>query len=314
MIVLNDSASESPDVSVLIPTYNRIRMLPEALNSVLSQDFEGSVEIIVVDDHSPDATAGMIRQKYPDIQLVRLDSNIGNYAARNVGLSRARGKYVAFLDDDDLWERSYLRTQVDSIRNQSRTFAVSGLLMLDMDSNRKTAVTQEPDLATYSSPVHQLLIQNFIYTPSSTVFPRVVLDEIGNFDSNVRMGGDADLYIRCLLKNIAPTFTKLPLAIWRVHRQGKLTDVDNFQRANQVRRIEKYYERLSDSGIGPKQKVYAELDSHLARRYLFQRRFSKWFLCSLRCGTRGYPGLMMKNVFRDVRSALHAVLKGSSRS
>src|SRR5687768_2408040 len=111
MILLKASASESPDVSIIIPTYNRLSMLEEALGSVLSQEFDGSVEIIVVDDHSQDGTSDKIRQEYGAVHVIQLEENIGNYAARNLGLTRARGKYVAFLDDDDLWEPTYLRTQ-----------------------------------------------------------------------------------------------------------------------------------------------------------------------------------------------------------
>ena len=64
------TTAPAPDVSVIIPTYNRIAMLKEALASVLEQTFAGTVEIIVVDDNSQDGTPSTIREQYPDIYLI----------------------------------------------------------------------------------------------------------------------------------------------------------------------------------------------------------------------------------------------------
>src|SRR5262245_8210926 len=94
-----------PLVSVIIPTHNRVGPLQEALASVYAQEGEGKLfdlEIIVVDDASSDATPQALRG-YPDIRYIRLDKNHGLSGARNVGIKASTGKYIAFLDDDDLW-------------------------------------------------------------------------------------------------------------------------------------------------------------------------------------------------------------------
>ena len=89
-------------ISVIIPTYNRKKLLPRALDSVLKQTVQ-DFEILVVDDASTDGTEAMLKERYADarIRYERLPSNQGVHAARNGGLDLARGEYVVFLDSDD---------------------------------------------------------------------------------------------------------------------------------------------------------------------------------------------------------------------
>jgi len=91
----------SPFISVIIPTYNRWPWVGEAVQSVLAQSYR-SFELIVVDDGSTDVTAQEMGKFAGDLRLVR-QSRRGVAAARNRGVTLARGKYIAFLDSDDLW-------------------------------------------------------------------------------------------------------------------------------------------------------------------------------------------------------------------
>ncbi len=98
----------TPTFSVVIPTYNRARLLPRAVESVLRQRFQ-DFELIIVDDASPDATPQAVAAfDDPHIVYVRKDENGGNAAARNAGIRRARGRFVAFLDDDDVYLPHFL--------------------------------------------------------------------------------------------------------------------------------------------------------------------------------------------------------------
>ena len=97
------SSSERPLVSVVIPTYKRAYLLRKAIVSALAQEEAGELfqmEIIVVDDCSPDDTAQVVAE-FPAVQYLRLDQNRGASGARNAGIKRAKGKYIALLDDDD---------------------------------------------------------------------------------------------------------------------------------------------------------------------------------------------------------------------
>ena len=92
-------SSESPLVSVVIPTYGRPQWLPEAVESVLAQTVQ-DFELIVVDDASPDPVS---LAPHPKVRLLRRDANGGAAAARNTGVEAARGRLLAFLDDDDVY-------------------------------------------------------------------------------------------------------------------------------------------------------------------------------------------------------------------
>src|SRR3989304_6203052 len=100
-----------PKVSVIIPSYNRLPMLKEAVGSVLAQDFE-DFELIVVDDGSTDGTAEEIKRYGGRVRLFQHSENRGVSAARNKGILHVRGKYLAFLDSDDLWVKEKLKIQV----------------------------------------------------------------------------------------------------------------------------------------------------------------------------------------------------------
>jgi glycosyltransferase involved in cell wall biosynthesis len=108
---------QKPLVSVIIPTHNRAQLLEEALLSVLAQERAGEefdLEILVIDDASSDNTPEVVR-KYPQVQPIRLETNHGEGGARNFGIRASQGKYIAFLDDDDLMLPDRFKLQVPAM-------------------------------------------------------------------------------------------------------------------------------------------------------------------------------------------------------
>lgn len=103
--------SQAPLFSVIIPSYGRPRFLREAVDSVLAQTVE-DFECIVVDDATPEP---LEVPQDPRVHLVRRETNGGHAAARNTGLQRARGRYVTFLDDDDLYSPDRLAMALDGV-------------------------------------------------------------------------------------------------------------------------------------------------------------------------------------------------------
>ena len=99
-------------ISCIVPVYNGERYLAETLQSILGQRV-GPLEVIVVDDGSTDGTAGVARRFGSAIRVLH-QTNAGPAAARNLGLSEARGDFVAFLDADDLWKPDKLARFEDS--------------------------------------------------------------------------------------------------------------------------------------------------------------------------------------------------------
>lgn len=108
-----------PLVSVVIPTYNRAEFLPRAVESVLRQTVD-DFELIVVDDASTDDTEAVVeRFDDPRVEYVRHGTNRGGSAARNTGIERSSGEYIAFLDSDDEWYPRKLERQVEELRSRS---------------------------------------------------------------------------------------------------------------------------------------------------------------------------------------------------
>src|SRR3712207_3634410 len=94
----------TPLLSVVIPTWNRARLVCEAVASALAQGAEGSVEVVVVDDGSTDGTCDALASRFGDsVRVLRTEGRRGPGAARNLGVRASRGELIGFLDSDDLW-------------------------------------------------------------------------------------------------------------------------------------------------------------------------------------------------------------------
>ena len=107
-------ASSRHEISVVIPTYNRSLFLPKALDSVYNQTYP-AFEVIVVDDGSSDNTLPKLSLHFPQVTWVS-QSNHGVSHARNQGIQKARGEWIAFLDSDDIWHPQKLERQIDFLK------------------------------------------------------------------------------------------------------------------------------------------------------------------------------------------------------
>src|SRR4051794_2611310 len=121
----------APEVSVVIPTKDRCALLRRTLAMVGDQR-DVTLEVVVVDDGSTDATARVLAG-WPDdrVRALRHEAARGVAAARNSGLAAARGAWVGFLDDDDLWEPSKLRRQLDAAAAAGARWAYTATLVVD---------------------------------------------------------------------------------------------------------------------------------------------------------------------------------------
>ena len=111
--------SLSPLVTVIIPTYNREKKLPDAIESALNQTYTNT-QIIVVDDGSTDGTANLIK-KYPRVEYYYKE-NGGQASARNEGLKHAKGTIIASLDSDDIWYPDFLKICVEKLERDQLDF------------------------------------------------------------------------------------------------------------------------------------------------------------------------------------------------
>lgn len=184
----------TPLVSVVIPSYNRGYCIKACIDSVLAQTL-GDFEIIVVDDASSDDTVAQVAAMAdPRIAYVALASNQGGAVARNTGIRRARGEFIAFLDSDDLWLPDKLAKQVDGLRRLGPGCGLSYTWLACVDDDGAETLRIHPDID--GDCFEQMLVSNFIGSFSNLVVRRDLLVEAGGLDEAFRSCQDWDLFIR----------------------------------------------------------------------------------------------------------------------
>ncbi|MBI3982823.1 MAG: glycosyltransferase family 2 protein [Gemmatimonadetes bacterium] len=182
-----------PTVSVIIPTYNRVALLREAIDSVRRQTFR-SWELIVIDDGSTDNTGAFLAElAEPQLRVLRTEHSGNPARVRNVGLAEARGQYVAFLDDDDLWQPEKLEVQMGLLRTGGCRWSYTGFVRVNALGERFWQTT--PDRIYCGSILEKLLgVQAAIALPT-VVAERRLIDNVGRFDENMRTREDYALWL-----------------------------------------------------------------------------------------------------------------------
>lgn len=183
-------------ISVIIPTHNRADILPRAVKSIQNQTMPVD-EIIIVSDGSTDDTNEVVKKMQLEdgrIQLVSYyPGHNGNYA-RNQGVGRATGDYIAFLDDDDEWlpKKTELQMKVfEENKKVGLVYSAQHCIFVDSDVHYVTKPSWQGDLSK------QIFIHNDIGTPSQVILKKSVLEEAGIFDLALGALQDYDLWIRC---------------------------------------------------------------------------------------------------------------------
>lgn len=187
----------SAEVSVVIPTHNRSALVVRAVKSVLSQTYS-DLECIVVDDASSDDTAERLRQIADDrLVCVHHESPRGASAARNTGIQLAKGRYVAFLDDDDEWLPHKLDRQLSVLKNAPDNV---GLVYCWMDYQDEGGFQKSlrPSLRGYIFA--DVLDTQPIGNSSTLLVRRNVIADVGPFDESLPRGNDGDFIRRICQK------------------------------------------------------------------------------------------------------------------
>lgn len=189
-----------PQVSVIIPTYNRAQLIRETLSSVFAQTFR-DFEVIVIDDGSTDDTLDVLNEYSNGIELYRI-SHSGQAAARNIGLQRSSSEYVAFLDSDDIWDVRFLEAMTRVLGNSPG----AGFAFCDYGTFDERGIIRESFLPTehkIRGDIFARLLQvNFICT-GALLIRRTCFDEIGGFDPQLPVVEDWDLWLRLARKFMA---------------------------------------------------------------------------------------------------------------
>lgn len=183
----------APKVSVVIPTYNRSRLLVRAVDSVLQQTYQ-DFEILIVDDHSTDDTKERVAELSDGrIIYVHHDGPRGGSAARNTGIKNASGEYIAFLDSDDEWYPVKMEKQSHLFADPSIDISYTGFQRVDQVSG-KAYETVLPRCG--GNVAHRLWLDNCVGTTSTVMMRKKCLLDVGGFDESLPQSQDWDLWIR----------------------------------------------------------------------------------------------------------------------
>ena len=180
-------------LSIIIPTFNRVELLPRAIDSVFAQSSlpAESYEVIVVDDGSTDGTSQLIQQRYPAVKLVS-QANKGVSAARNFGLRQASGEWIALLDSDDEWLPNKIEKQFERLKDSGlqvchteEIWVRNGVRVNQMNKHEKAG----GDIFARCLPL-------CVMSPSSIVIHREIFEAVGLFDESLPACEDYDLWLR----------------------------------------------------------------------------------------------------------------------
>lgn len=206
-------------ISVVIPTYNHVRFLSDAIQSALRQSYP-AVEIIVIDDGSTDNTHTLVETFGDQVRYI-WQENRGLSGARNTGITAARGEYIALLDADDFWEPTYLATVHATLAADHRLGAVyTGLQFV----NSKGEHLPQPCVATVPrDQLYDRLLDGEFFAPSAVLVRRACFEQVGLFDETLRASEDWDMWLR--VAQVYP-FAGLaqPLLNYRVHGNNMSAD------------------------------------------------------------------------------------------
>ena len=255
----------TPDITVVIPTYNRAAYLREAVDSVIAQDFQGRIEIALVDDGSTDDTPGAIRQyaeRFADpagrIRVIALHQrNQGQAVARNLAIANTTAPLIAFLDDDDVCEPGRLREQAAVFSGEPGVGLVhTSFRYIDERGTFTDAGPQRLDNALDGSCVRVLLDEMLVIF--STVMARrsvveaVAADEPHGlaFDPQWVRAQDYDFVLR-IARRSAFRFLRQPLLSYRLHGGNHAMAGANLKRTYGFHcRVQMDFARRHGAGIG----------------------------------------------------------------
>lgn len=180
-------------VSIITPSYNSSRFVRECIDSVLAQTYQ-NWEMIIVDDCSTDGSADLIRDiisEEPRIRLVALDKNVGAAEARNIAIAMAKGRFIAFLDSDDIWIPEKLEHQIGFMETNGYAFTFGAYIPISEDGSDEYKSIQAPAWIDYDG-----YLKNTIIGCLTVVIDR---EQTGNFSMpKIRSSHDMALWLEIL--------------------------------------------------------------------------------------------------------------------
>jgi glycosyltransferase involved in cell wall biosynthesis len=208
-------APKVPLITVILPTFNRLQYLPDAVASIFAQTFQ-DWELLIADDGSDAPTRAYLQtlEDPPRIRLIQLTHTGKPAMVRNAALREARGEYVAFMDSDDSWMPQKLSTQMAALRGQDDcAWSHTNFLLVDVHGGGSREMP-----AADGWILGRLLKTETVVALPSVMASRALLNRVGNFDESLTMCEDYDLWLRLAAHSRVAAIAE-PLTVVRRHAE-----------------------------------------------------------------------------------------------
>ena len=242
-------------ISVIIPAYNREKLLPQTLESLLRQTFPAE-EIIVVDDGSTDRTATVAESFGKPVRVIH-QKNSGPAAARNRGFLESRGEFIHFFDSDDLALPNKHEVQVKILRESGADIAYGPWIkgcMSDSSFVPENQILQQRGLP--KDNLIKALLTNWSIVPHACLFRRAIVEKIGGFPKELFVAEDQLMFLRCLLAGAWVVHSPHTLELYRTNDPGKITASNAAAKSRHAREWARFLLMARDEclshGIDPK--------------------------------------------------------------
>jgi len=303
----------APQVSIVLPSYNRVQYLRHAVDSVLAQTFQ-DWELLVADDGSGAETASYLTEldTLPQIKVLRLAHSGNPSVVRNAALRAARGAYVAFLDSDDLWLPTKLEMQIAMHRScAARRWSYVAMERIHEDGSLMQGEPQRPTPA--GAIFEQLLTLVADVSLSSVVAERALLQQVGCFDEGQQFFEDIDLFLRLSLHSDVSVVTQ-PLVRMRSHAQHYSADRMGMHegRARLLDKMQPFAEQLGMGAILRRQQDRNNADVARLHAVAGRRREALRWLWRARAGA-WHEGRWWRTCAATVKSLAPAWVRAAYR-
>ena len=251
---------DNQKVSIITPIYNSERFIKQTVDSVLQQSY-ANFEFIIIDDHSQDSSFDIINS-YKDkrINIIRLKENVGAGAARNEGIKRANGKYIAFLDSDDIWHKEKLKKQIDFMTFENVVFCFSSFYLIDEQGSRVSKYLKALEKVDY-----KMMLKNNYIGCLTAIYDCKALGKI--YMSEERKRQDWGLWLRILTKTKVARSIPEPLAYYRVRKDSLSSNKWQLLKSN----FQFYKEQLGFNSFKSLMKMLCFLFYYFQYKVLYTR-------------------------------------------
>lgn len=276
-----------PLISIIIPSYNRAKLICETLDSVMEQTYT-NWECIVIDDRSTDGTNAILKEySNRDFRFITLSKPLkfkqGSSVSKNLGLQMARGEYIQFLDSDDILATDKLEKQIDTLKNQNNK-AISVCMTSNFKERNDPLILDldRKDYRNFNNSKEYFDVISKIggyYAPESFLINKSLINFSGHWNENLTLNDDGEFFFRIIYNSNKIIFNNDTFVRHREHTGDNLSTLNSFEKATSLLNSWKIIEILYNT-------KYNELNS----KYLDEK---KWSIYNELKGT--YPILIKQN-------------------